>query len=95
MTGFDIYQLCAHYGIHELELLSFSMVEMEFVAPNLPNKMGPEARQRWDAFDNIHIGFQGWYKHNTGCYYKFTNAAKSVGMDVFTVSILVNLPAFN
>lgn len=43
MTGFDISQLCAHYGIHELELLSFSVVEMEFAAPNLPDKMGPEA----------------------------------------------------
>lgn len=68
MTGFDISQLCAHYGIHELELLSFSVVEMEFAAPNLTNKMGPEARQRWDAFDNIHIGFQGRYTHITKCY---------------------------
>lgn len=68
MTGFDISQLCAHYGIHELELLSFSVVKMEFAAPNLTNKMGPEARQRWDAFDKIHIGFQGRYKHITKCY---------------------------
>lgn len=68
MTGFDISQLCAHYGIHELELLFFSVVEMEFAAPNLPDKMGPEARQRWDAFDNIHIGVQGSYKHITRCY---------------------------
>lgn len=66
MTGFDISQLWAHYGIHELELLSFSV--MEFAASHLPDKMGPEGRQRWDAFDNIHIGVQERYKHITRCY---------------------------
>lgn len=41
------------------------MVKVEFATPNLPNKMGPEAGQRWDSFDNIHIGFKGSYRHTT------------------------------
>lgn len=45
MTSFDISQLCAHYEIHELTLLSFPVVEMEFATSHLPNKVSPEAGQ--------------------------------------------------
>lgn len=51
---------------------------MEFAASHLPDKMGPEGRQRWDAFDNIHIGVQERYKHITRCYYKFANVSEFI-----------------
>lgn len=39
MTDFDVFQLCTHYGIYELELVSFPVVEMDFVALYLPNEL--------------------------------------------------------
>lgn len=45
MTYFDVSQLCAHYGIYELELLCFPVVEMDFAASYLPNEVDPGAGQ--------------------------------------------------
>lgn len=38
-TYFDVFQLCTHYGIYELELLSFPVVEMDFVVLYFPNEV--------------------------------------------------------
>lgn len=89
MTGFDVSQLWAHYVICELELLSYPVVEIDFVAPYLLNTVTSKSQEDRDSFDNIYIHFKESINiYKVACIY--ANIAKFVGMSLFNSSILAN-----